>query len=300
MRVTNQMMANNFIANLNNHLEKMNRLQEEISSGKKVNKPSDDPLSVSKIVELEHQLKMNNQYKKNIQTGITRLSDTESHLNNLQNIVSRARDLAIQGSNSTLSRQDMDGLAIEVNQILEQAVSIANKKSSGDYLFAGTYGQEPFKTTRNADGEIVAVLPAGNPSGKVYRQTSASEKIQVNVDNKNLFTGNQNVFSDLIDLRDALREGDKDRVSDAMGQLNTRLDTIIERVSEVGVKMNALDDRKNQIDTENLSLNQFLGDLQDTDIAQTIVNYQQEQLAYQAALQAGGQMLQQSALNFLK
>ena len=300
MRVTNQMMSNNFIINLNAHLEKMNRLQEEISSGKKVNKPSDDPLSASKIVEIEHQLKMNDQYKKNIQTGITRLSDTESHLNSLQNIVTRARDLAIQGSNSTLSRDDMESLAIEVNQILEQAVSLSNKKSTGGYLFAGTYGQEPFKVTRNGDGKIVSVLPAGDVSGKVYSQASVEEKIQVNIGNENLFTGDQTVFGDLIDLRDALREGDRDKVSDAMGQLNTRLDVIIEKVSEVGTKVNALDDRKNLIDTENLSLNQFLGDLQDTDIAQTIVNYQQEQLTYQAALQAGGRMLQQSALNFLK
>ncbi len=300
MRVTNQMMSNNFITNLNAHLEKMNRLQEEISSGKKVNRPSDDPLSASKIVEIEHQLKMNDQYKKNIQDGITRLNDTESHLNVLQNIVTRARDLAIQGSNSTFSQDDMDKLAIEVNQILEQAVSLSNKKSSGGYLFAGIYGKEPFKVTRNADGEITSVLPAGDVSGKIYRQAGVDEKIQVNVENKKLFTGDQNVFSDLIDLRDALRGGDRDKVSDGMGQLNTRLNAIIDKVSEVGAKINALDNRKNLIDSEDLSLNQFLGDLQDTDIAQTIVNYQQEQLAYQAALQAGGQMLQQSALNFLK
>jgi len=300
MRVTNQMMASNFIMNLNTHLEKLNRLQEEISSGKRVNKPSDDPSSAPKIMEIEHQLKMNDQYKKNIQNGISRLNDTESYLNNLQNIVTRARDLAIQGSNATLSRDDMEGMAIEVNHILEETVSLSNKKSFEDYLFAGTYGKEPFKATRNGDGEIVGVQPAGDVSGKVYRQVNANEKIQINIENKNLFAGDQTIFEDLIDLRDALREGDKDKVADVIGQLNNRLDTIIERMSEVGVKMNALDDRNNLIETENLSLSQFLGDLQDTDIAQAIVNYQQEQLAYQAALQAGGQMLQQTALNFLK
>ncbi|NOY77246.1 MAG: flagellar hook-associated protein 3 [Calditrichaeota bacterium] len=300
MRVTNQMMSSNFIMNVNSHLEKLNRLQEEISSGKRVNKPSDDPSSASRIMELEHRLKMNGQYQKNIQNGITRLNDTESNLNTLQNIITRARNLAIQGSNSTLSRDDMDGLAIEVNHILEETVSLSNKKSFDDYLFAGTYGKEPFKVTRDGDGEIVGVQPAGDVSGKVNRQVNASETIQINIENKGLFTGDQTVFEDLIDLRDALREGDKDKVSDVLGQLNTRLDTITERMSEVGVKINALDDRNNLIETENLSLSQFLGDLQDTDIAQAIVNYQQEQLAYQAALQAGGQMLQQAALNFFK
>jgi len=194
----------------------------------------------------------------------------------------------------------MDKLAIEVNQILEQAVSISNKKSIDGYLFAGTYGKEPFKITRNGDGQITSVLPAGDVSGKIYRQASADEKVQVNIENEKIFTGDQNVFDDLINLRDALQEGDKDRVSDAIGELNTRLDVIIGKVSEVGAKINALDNRNNMIDTENLSLNQFLADLQDADIAQAIVNYQQEQLAYQAALQAGGQMLQQAALNFLK
>lgn len=300
MRVTNQMMSNNFLLNLNTHLEKMNRLQEEISSGKRVNKPSDDPLTASRIMDIEHQLKMNSQYKKNIQNGITRLNDTESYLNTLQNVVTRARDLAIQGTNSTLSGEDMDGLAIEVNHILEETVSISNKKSFDDYLFAGTYGKEPFKVTRNGDGEITAVQPAGDVSGKVYRQVSASETVQINIENKDLFTGDQTLFEDLIDLRDALREGDKDKVGDIMDQLNTHLNTITGRMSDVGVKINALNDQNDLIETENLSLNRFLGDLQDTDIAQAIVNYQQEQLAYQAALQAGGQMLQQAALNFLK
>ena len=300
MRVTNQMMTNNFIINLNAHLEKMNRLQEEISSGKKVNRPSDDPLSASKIVEIEHQLKINGQYKKNIQNGITRLSDTETYLNNLQNVIKRAKDLAIQASNGTLSRDDMEGMAIEVNQILEQTYSISNKKSFEDYMFAGTYGKEPFKAVRNGDGDIVSVQPTGDLSGKVYRQANSSEKIQVNIENTNLFTGDETVFSDLIDFRDALHNGDRDKISDALGQLNTRLKVIVDRMTEVGVKMNSLDNRKNMLDSEDLSLNKFLGDFQDTDIAQAIVNYQQEQLAYQAALQAGGQLLQQSAANFFR
>ncbi|HDZ11162.1 MAG TPA: flagellar hook-associated protein 3, partial [Bacteroidetes bacterium] len=287
--------------NLDDHLVRLNRYQEEISSGKRVNKPSDDPFDASRIIEIMHQLKLNDQYKRNIQDGLQRLNETENYLNDLQNLVTRSKDLAIQGANGTLSKDDLNGLSKEVNQILEQVASISNKKSFDEYIFGGTYGKVPFKIERDENGDITAVTGAGSVDGKIYRQIGTDKQTIVNIDNKDLFTGDQTVFDDLIQLRDALKEkGQGEAITDAIGNLKSRLDVLVDRISEIGVRINSIDDQKNMIDEENMTLKQFLGDIQDTDIAQTYVYYQQEQIAYQAALQAGGQLLQQSFVNFLR
>ncbi|HDL78980.1 MAG TPA: flagellar hook-associated protein 3, partial [Bacteroidetes bacterium] len=296
-----QIISQNFIRNLDDHLVRLNRYQEEISSGKRVNKPSDDPFDASRIIEIMHQLKLNDQYKRNIQDGLQRLNETENYLNDLQNLVTRSKDLAIQGANGTLSKDDLNGLSKEVNQILEQVASISNKKSFDEYIFGGTYGKVPFKIERDENGDITAVTGAGSVDGKIYRQIGTDKQTIVNIDNKDLFTGDQTVFDDLIQLRDALKEkGQGEAITDAIGNLKSRLDVLVDRISEIGVRINSIDDQKNMIDEENMTLKQFLGDIQDTDIAQTYVYYQQEQIAYQAALQAGGQLLQQSFVNFLR
>ncbi|GBE28866.1 flagellar hook-associated protein 3 [bacterium BMS3Bbin03] len=301
MRITSQIISQNFIRNLDDHLVRLNRYQEEISSGKRVNKPSDDPFDASRIIEIMHQLKLNDQYKRNIQDGLQRLNETENYLNDLQNLVTRSKDLAIQGANGTLSKDDLNGLSKEVNQILEQVASISNKKSFDEYIFGGTYGKVPFKIERDENGDITAVTGAGSVDGKIYRQIGTDKQTIVNIDNKDLFTGDQTVFDDLIQLRDALKEkGQGEAITDAIGNLKSRLDVLVDRISEIGVRINSIDDQKNMIDEENMTLKQFLGDIQDTDIAQTYVYYQQEQIAYQAALQAGGQLLQQSFVNFLR
>jgi flagellar hook-associated protein 3 FlgL len=301
MRVTTQMLSSGFAFSLSQHLERLDKEQEMISSGKKVNRPSDDPTGSSTILDLKHRIRMNDQYKRNAQDALMRLGVLENYYNDLQNNVSRARELAIEGGNRVLSKSDLKGIAVEVNQILEHVLSVANKENMGQYIFGGTKADKaPFKATRNEAGEITAVEVTGDISGTVYRQIGEDEQMPINTSTEGLFTGDGNLFEKLINLRDALQDGDSEKITQAIGDMKDSSEAIIQRLSEVGVHYSHVQDQMNELDLDSLTLTSAMADLQDADFAKTMIDLQTEQVAYQAALQVGGQMIQQSFVNFLR
>ena len=107
MRVTTQMLTSRFAFNLNEHLTRLAKEQEMISSGKKVNRPSDDPTDSSTILDLKHRIRMNDQYKRNAQDALMRLGVLENYFDDLQNNITRAKNLAIEGANRVLSDSDL-------------------------------------------------------------------------------------------------------------------------------------------------------------------------------------------------
>ncbi len=301
MRVTTQMLTSGFAFNLNEHLNRLDKEQEMIASGKKVNRPSDDPTNASTILDLKHRIRVNEQYKKNAQDALMRLGVLENYFNDVQNNITRARDLAIQGANKVLSKSDLKGIAVEVNQILEHVFSIANKENMGQYVFGGTQSNKaPFKATRDDAGEITAVEATGDISGVVTRQISDEEKMPISSSTDGLFTGDDNLFDKLISLRDALREGNTDKITKSIGALKDVSEVVIQRLSEVGVHYSHVQEQMSEIDLDSQTLTSAMADLEDTDFAKTMIDLQTEQVAYQAALQVGGQLIQQSFVNFLR
>ena len=301
MRVTTQMITSGFSFSLNEHLVRLDREQEMISSGKKVNRPSDDPTGTSTILDLKHRIRANEQYKKNAQDALMRLGVQENYYNDFQNAITRAKDLAIQGANKVLSASDLKGIAVEVNQILEHVFSTANKENMDQYVFGGTQtGKPPFKATRNDQGEITAVEPTGDINKPVYRQIGDDEKMPISTNTQGLLQGDGNVFEILIQLRDALRNGDTEKITQSIGDLKNVSEIVIQRLSEVGVHYAHIQEQMNEIDQDTLTLTSAMADLEDTDFAKTMIDLQTEQVAYQAALQVGGQMIQQSFVNFLR
>ena len=301
MRVTTQMLTSGFAFNLNEHLNRLDKEQEMIASGKKVNRPSDDPTNASTILDLKHRIRVNEQYKKNAQDALMRLGVLENYFNDVQNNITRARDLAIQGANKVLSKSDLKGIAVEVNQILEHVFSIANKENMGQYVFGGTQSTKaPFKATRDDAGEITAVEATGDISGVVTRQISDEEKMPISSSTDGLFTGDDNLFDKLISLRDALREGNTDKITKSIGALKDVSEVVIQRLSEVGVHYSHVQEQMSEIDLDSQTLTSAMADLEDTDFAKTMIDLQTEQVAYQAALQVGGQLIQQSFVNFLR
>jgi len=301
LRTTALNLSRNFVRNFNQHLSRIEKYQNEVSSGRRLNKPSDHPSDAMLALDIQSYNASLEQYLRNIEDGQLRLNLTENALNDIQNLTTRAKDLALMGSNSTLNDKDRKNIAIEVNQLLEHLLTLANQKSTDGYVFGGTQTEaEPFDVVRNDDNEIVSVAPHGDLSGQLLRKVGANSTIAVNVDGKNLLYGNNNLFKTLINLRDALRNGDTQSISDAAGKLSDLLDTALEKVSEVGSKSQYLDERKSELESEKLQYLDRLADLRDADLTESLVNLQQEEVAYQAALSVGTDILKMSILNFMK
>ncbi len=137
MRVTERMLFGNVSSRLQKQSASLLRLQEQISGGKKINKPSDDPIGQADIINFEKSLEMSDQYLRNIDRLESSVVTSETALQTVQEQLVRIRELAVQAANATNTSADRMMIAQEVRQIYDQLVSVANTNHEGSYIFAG-------------------------------------------------------------------------------------------------------------------------------------------------------------------
>lgn len=176
---------------LNSMLEQQNRLaeiQEQISSGKRLLTPSDDPTGAAQILRLEQALSVTDQYQRNSENALNRLTLEESTLDGVQNSLIRIREIAIQGTNSTIGNTDRKALAQEVRELLNEMVSLANTKDANqEYLFSGyKVTTKPFAEA--ADGSFVY----SGDQGQRALQISSDRKINDSDSGNNVFVNIKN------------------------------------------------------------------------------------------------------------
>lgn len=143
MRITAQELNRQMLHVINDRNYDMSKLQQEIATGKRLLRPSDDPVDVANTLKLETKLKEFTQFKKNINDGISYMSVTESSIYSMDNIMQRIRELAIQGSSDTLNAGDRTFINKESSQLFRQLIALTNTQFKGDYIFSGTNTKTP-------------------------------------------------------------------------------------------------------------------------------------------------------------
>lgn len=137
MRITNSTLTTNYLRNLTRNLEHMQKYQNQLSSGKVVSRPSDDPLLVSKIMDLNNNILQNEQYNKNISDSIGWVRTQDGALNNVSATLNRIRDLMIYGANGTLDDTSRTAIKDEVGMKIQELADVLNTNFDGRYIFAG-------------------------------------------------------------------------------------------------------------------------------------------------------------------
>ncbi|OPY58794.1 MAG: Flagellar hook-associated protein 3 [Pelotomaculum sp. PtaU1.Bin035] len=169
MRVTNKMIANTVLTNLNADLKRLQKQQDQMSTGHVVSKPSDDPVIGARVMTLDSVLKQHDQYDKNMDDALGWMQTSETALGNLTDALQRVRELTVYGANGTLSQTDREALAKEVEQLTGNVVQIANTSYANRYVFAGTKTTtSPFDANGNYKGcSTVPVVnePVGTGDG---------------------------------------------------------------------------------------------------------------------------------------
>lgn len=138
MRISTMMMFNNLVRNLTKATERSQEIQEVISTGKKINRLSDDPIGATRVIKYQSDLIKLSQYKENINYGNSWLSMSDSVLQDMQNLVSEAKNIAIAQSTSTVSRENRVQAAVAVQNLYDQLINYANTKLGGSYIFGGS------------------------------------------------------------------------------------------------------------------------------------------------------------------
>lgn len=163
MRVTQNMIAESFMRNMYQNLSRLGEKNDQISSQKRISRPSDDPVGAALAMRLRRQLAAMDQYKSNAEDAITWLKDTEAALTNTGDILHRLNDLTIQAANGTLTEEDRQTILHEVQELKDQLLQEANSTHVDRYLFSGYHvDKQPF--IKNKTGEIVLNPEIKNPN----------------------------------------------------------------------------------------------------------------------------------------
>ncbi len=166
MRITNNILINNMVGYISGNLSRMDKYQSQLATGKKISVPSDDPIVAAKALKLRTDVAEIDQFKRNSNDASSWMSVTENSIGMIVDVMQRARELAVQGANGTLTTSDKDKLKKEVEQLKEQIIHISNSTYAGRYVFSGYTTDSPLM---NEDGtynisvgsEETAVIKSG-------------------------------------------------------------------------------------------------------------------------------------------
>lgn len=304
MRVTNRMLNNNVIRNINRNLEIMSRTQEQMSSGKAVSRPSDDPIVVARVLAFKTSIAANDQYKKNMEDARGWLDASERALDMATATLQRARELAVYGANGTMPDTSMEALAAEADQLLDELVQTANTSYGGRFVFGGSKTTDaPFSrsgSTVNYNGNTQDLNWEVAPKVTIAVNGNGDAVFIKAIDSNNDSVPDKSIFSLLQQLHDDLTNGDNTAVSSTLGQFDQAIDHLLDIRATLGAKSNRLEMATSRLDDTQIGLTKTMSKLEDIDLAETVMNYKNQENVYRASLATGAMVLQPSLIDYLK
>ncbi|HTY60011.1 MAG TPA: flagellar hook-associated protein FlgL [Bacteroidota bacterium] len=297
MRITEARIANDFLYNVNNTQERINEYQNQLSSGTRVNEPSDDPEAADMIMRLNATLGRNEQFSSNVGAGQSMLSNSADALDGIGQIVAQLQTTMTQVSNGAQSSA-IPTFADTVDGYLTQALALANTEFNGKYVFGGTQTQTPpyVLTPNAAPPPSQTVTYAGN-DGKIEYAVGEGQTQPVNVTGQEAFNGTA-LFDQIIKIRDNLKAGITPTQADFTA-VQASLQTLLNTSGRAGAILQSLDTTAAHLQGQHTQLLALRSVQQDTDVASATLNLKQEQTALDAALAVGAKILPQSLVNFL-
>jgi flagellar hook-associated protein 3 FlgL len=268
--------------------------QQRLASGKRLAKPSDDPIGMNRALELRSQLNAADQHARNANDGKMWIDLADSKLQTIVGQLQRARELAVRGATYT-GDDERGAIAKEVGQLREDLLMLANDKEQGRGLFAG-FGNG------DAVQSIAGTWTYVGDAGQVNRRVGEDEVVSVNVTADDVFgfSSGRDVFTILDDFEAALYANDTAALEQSISDIDASLDTVLDSLAVIGARANRIDAALTRNADEVLTLKDQLSTIEDVDIAEAVMELKLQQTAYEAALTAFAQSSQTSLVDFLR
>ena len=306
MRVSTAQIHNNQTQHMSRMTAQLNKIQEQIASGKKINRPSDDPRGYANITSLKSQIAKNDQYNKNIDSSVRRLNLQENTLKSVFQNTLNLKDIANTSTNPTLSNSELKTMANEVDGILNQLLSSMNTQDyQGEYLFSGHQGNTtPYSFDNN---KYVFNGDQGTRSVPI----SDNHVIQATDSGLSLFlTDDDNILNIALELKESLQTVDMNSPASRndfysnMNQLLTKLDNSVDSLNQgqgrVGHRITILEQQKEANNELNLMTKSTLSMIEDTSYEEAISQFMLQKTALEAAFATFSKTSELSLFNFLR
>lgn len=312
VRVTQSMLSSNMLRNLNSSYGKMSKMQDQLTSGMKIVRASDDPVVAVKGMQYRTQLDKIGQFQRNMNEAEAWLDTTDTALDQIGTSLNRVKELVVQAANDTNTADERAKIKLEIDQIKEQLQDVANTQIGGKYIFSGTHTQKPLFVNGeiNPDLEDVTADPplVTGATGAVKMEVFDGIQLTVNTnDAAGIFIKTTDILDQISEaledptstggeignLLGGLADGTNTTLADAQVQvLNIRAD--------VGARQNRVELMTNRLDIQEINVTKQKSDNEDVDYAETITQMATQESIHQAALSVGAKIIQQTLVDFMR
>jgi flagellar hook-associated protein 3 FlgL len=295
MRVTQFMLANNMLRNLSNSYERLGKYQEQLVTGKKISRPSDDPVVAMKGIAYREDLARVKQYQRNIGEVHNWIDSADDALDKAGLALQRVQELVVQASTDTATPEDRKKIADEIEQIQKHIIDVANTKVGGKYIFNGADTKNPLFI--GYPGEMGFAVN-GNQSD-VEIEVFDGIKLDVNIDGKTLFTG---IIGMLDNLKTVLNDPNStgNTISSHLSQVEAQQDALLAARSELGAKQNRVEMMENRLFTQEVIATKLMSNNEDIEYEKTITDLITQESVHRAALSVGARIIQPTLVDFLR
>lgn len=336
MKVTDGTTYRMLQTNLGRITTKLEDLRLQGATGIKLNKPSDDPASIRPVLTTRTQIRSTERYLDTMGVSLDKMESTDGHLEHVENILQRVKEITINSVNAAMSPADMNVFADEVSNLRQELLDSANAMVDGKYIFAG-YQEDTKPFVKNNAYDPALYDQADSTTwpyiynGDAYPtelEITPGENLQVNLTGNDLFMGISNsvmqlggptppasyasdagrvdIFSVLTRVEEALRAGNIDDPAGAGGGLQQQL-TNLDSAADQGRRLRSqLGNKASRVETAmmhqeevRIDLNQILSRYQDADAIDTFAEISKQETAFQAALSITAKISKISILDYL-
>jgi flagellar hook-associated protein 3 FlgL len=290
-------VSQRFISDLRGSNSRLAEIQRQLSTLKRVNTPSDDPVGVALAMSLRRDVEATEAWRSNAEDGVAWLKTTDTALASGIEVIQRVRELAVQGANGALPQNARNTIALEVEGLTSSLIEVGNTSYGGRFIFGGaTYDQSPLDATG---------APTTGNTAAVSREVGRGQVVQINVTidefrDPDGAGGVPDVFTTLGDLVTALQGGDQAGISAAIADLDEHLENFNDLRGRGAGTQRRLEETLSRSDLIQTNARERIGKIEDVDLAQAITELKTRESGLQAALSVGSRIIPLTLVDFLR
>lgn len=294
MRVTQKLSYERYISDLLLRQEKMYDINKQISSGRKVNLPSDDPVNAHKILTSKSLISQFGQYERNIGYALSHLGIAEQAVDRAKDAVVRLQELAVTAASGTANSETRTMIKAEVDNLLDELVSIGNTQFDNRYIFAGYRSDAPAFDNSGiyqGDGNVQSI------------RIGSSASVEMGLNGGEVFGGSgggTDIMATVAAFSAALAADDGDGVRAAIDGLEAGLNQLSRGISDIGGRLSRLNAADQDLSVYKLELQSTVSVLEDADMAGLITDLKAGEVALQASLASAGRVFSLSIFDYLR
>lgn len=318
MRITNTAMVRSHLYDTQQNLSRMNKINEQINSGKVVNRVSDDPHKAIRIMNMNNEIRYTEKYNYNIDETVGWMNNTDASLENFGNLLKDVKDNIIKVGNGTYSQEEIKAINAEMNEKIKEIADTLNTTHGGKYMFGGSNVDEaPIKLIENPDGTVTLEINKNSNTDDLKADISDGTSIDYNVSVGEIFkvkgeNGNTvNLLDEvnkLSELMNDIANGDEQDATKAkeelLGNVKGNIDKLynhaLDERTSLGVRVSTAEKIKELNDENILNMKSILSLDQDVDHVEKFIELKSAELVYQASIQVGTKLIQPTILDYMR